>query len=158
MISLAERIKQLRGTLTQKEFAAKVGINMNTLRAYEKGRTSPPADAIVRMCTNFDVSADWLLLGRAEKKSPFEHEGGAKENLGRLGITPEKGNLPFPPAESVGAHYWLKTLLENNKGLAKENADLRVSIAELQTLLAIAEMKARAAPEGKDSEDLQESA
>ena len=41
MSSIADRLVFLRGSATQAEFADRVGINVNTLRGYEKGRALP---------------------------------------------------------------------------------------------------------------------
>ena len=41
MSSIADRLVFLRGSATQAEFADRVGINVNTLRGYEKGRACP---------------------------------------------------------------------------------------------------------------------
>ena len=41
MSSIADRLVFLRGSATQAEFADRVGINVNTLRGYEKGAPCP---------------------------------------------------------------------------------------------------------------------
>jgi len=61
--TISERIVQIRDRLTQAEFAERVGINANTLRAYEKGRTQPSAETLSAICVKFNVSAHWLLTG-----------------------------------------------------------------------------------------------
>lgn len=55
------RIEELRGTKTQKEFAAFLGIPLNTYTNWTRGVTKPNSDAIVHVCTVLGVSADWLL-------------------------------------------------------------------------------------------------
>lgn len=65
MSTIGDRILRLRSSMPQKVFAKKIGINANTLRAYEKGRASPPAVVAAEICTIFGVSADWLILGHS---------------------------------------------------------------------------------------------
>lgn len=50
--------------MKQKDFAQILGINPNTLRAYEDGRSIPNQDVLERICVKFSVSPAWLLLGR----------------------------------------------------------------------------------------------
>ena len=62
-MSLPERIKTLRGDLTQADFAARVGINVNTLRNYERGDSIPNMEVAASICRYFNISGDWLLFG-----------------------------------------------------------------------------------------------
>lgn len=77
--TLGERLKILRGTMTQEQFAAAIGVNTNTLRAYEKDRNSPSADVLANVCTRLNVSAQWLLLGIGE---PGSDEAESGQNTG----------------------------------------------------------------------------
>lgn len=50
------------GSLSQKEFARRLGIPSSTLWQYLHGRI-PPADLIALVCERFSVSERWLLTG-----------------------------------------------------------------------------------------------
>lgn len=63
MSSIAERLLLLRGAIKQGEFSRIVGVNPNTLRSYENGRSIPNHEFLEQICVQFSVSADWLLLG-----------------------------------------------------------------------------------------------
>lgn len=63
MTTLGERLKILRGKTPQAQFAAMIGVNANTLRAYEHDRHSPNAEVLANVCIKLDVDARWLLLG-----------------------------------------------------------------------------------------------
>lgn len=69
MSSIAERILQVRGKIKQGEFAAKIGVNPNTLRGYESGRVDPSFQFLVKICVDFSVSPGWLLFGHGEMRS-----------------------------------------------------------------------------------------
>ena len=62
-MSLAERIKRLRGKQSRREFAALVGISEGSLVKYENGERVPNADTIGEFSIRLDVTADWLIFG-----------------------------------------------------------------------------------------------
>ena len=64
MNTIAERLVFLRGNATQAEFAERMGINVNTLRGYEKGRALPGYEVLETLCTKLHVSPHWLLTGQ----------------------------------------------------------------------------------------------
>lgn len=45
----------------QTEFAEHMGYAQQTVNAWCSGRNEPRCDAIIDICTEFKVSADWLL-------------------------------------------------------------------------------------------------
>lgn len=49
--------------MTQAEFAGRAGINVNTLRNYERGDSLPNLEVAASICRYFGVSTDWLVLG-----------------------------------------------------------------------------------------------
>jgi transcriptional regulator with XRE-family HTH domain len=59
----SERIRLLRGDISQKDFAQLVGVNINSLRHYEKGVRRPNVDIVVNICRHTGASPDWLILG-----------------------------------------------------------------------------------------------
>lgn len=63
MKTIAERLVFVRGTMTQAAFAARLGVNVNTLRAYEKGRALPGFEVLETLCAQFNVSPAWVLTG-----------------------------------------------------------------------------------------------
>ena len=64
MNTIAERLVFLRGNATQAEFADRIGINVNTLRGYEKGRALPGYEVLETLCTRLNVSPHWILTGQ----------------------------------------------------------------------------------------------
>ena len=65
-MSLGERIKEVRGSMSQKEFGDKFGVTANTLRGYENDSVSPGADFIVRICKEYSIDYSWLLVGEGQ--------------------------------------------------------------------------------------------
>ncbi|WP_081701833.1 helix-turn-helix domain-containing protein [Oleidesulfovibrio alaskensis] len=66
-MSVGNRIKQIRGRMPQKEFAATLGIAQNTLGGYERDERTPNAEVIVSIAKVFNISFDWLLTGEGCK-------------------------------------------------------------------------------------------
>ena len=63
MSILSQRLRELRTerALTQKELADRIGTNNSSVCDWERGRTEPNLDALVKLATFFTVSADYLL-------------------------------------------------------------------------------------------------
>ena len=58
---IGERMKELRGLISQHQAAAGVGIKAANWNVYENGKSLPGAKVIIKLCQYYGVSADWLL-------------------------------------------------------------------------------------------------
>jgi len=61
MKKFTDRLESLREGLTQKAFAEKLNVPLNTYTAWLRGERLPSYEAIERICTVLCVSSDWLL-------------------------------------------------------------------------------------------------
>lgn len=61
------RISQVRGRLTQAEFAQSLGVHKNTLIRYEKEERLPDSALLMRICERYEVNPGWLLMGTPEQ-------------------------------------------------------------------------------------------
>lgn len=77
MSSFGERLKIVRGKLTQAEFASLFGIPQVTLGNYERGRNEPRFEFIKQVCSRFEINVEWLLFGTGDKKECLPHPSGA---------------------------------------------------------------------------------
>lgn len=48
--------------MTQKELAEKIGISDAMIVQYEKNLNYPRIDKLKKICTELDISADWLIF------------------------------------------------------------------------------------------------
>ena len=55
------RLFELRGDLSQKEFAERIGLTQQNYANYENGKQGLKSDLIARICETFGCSAEWLL-------------------------------------------------------------------------------------------------
>ena len=74
--AIAGRIKVLRGALSQRQFAEKVGFNQVYISEIETGKTKPSIDILVAIANEFETSVDFVLRGgkleRIHIKKPSE--------------------------------------------------------------------------------------
>lgn len=72
VMSLGERIAQVRGKVSRKIFAEKLGIHPQTLYLYEKGKRNVSIDVISRLCDDHGISVEWLTKGTGLVSRPEE--------------------------------------------------------------------------------------
>ena len=58
---IGERMKELRGDMSQRQAASCVGIMPQNWNVYEKGQSVPGAQVIIDLCRFFNVTSDGLL-------------------------------------------------------------------------------------------------
>lgn len=63
-----ERLKRLRKSmnLTQTEFGKRIGVTMQGIQKWEKGKSKPQQSTIKALISTFNVNPDWLLNGTGE--------------------------------------------------------------------------------------------
>lgn len=72
--AVGERLRELRGSVTQIEFGKFLGVPQNIVSRYEKARVRIPIEYLVAISKFANVSLDWLLLGRVSTaKRPLSH-------------------------------------------------------------------------------------
>jgi transcriptional regulator with XRE-family HTH domain len=64
---LAERIAQVRGDRSQRQFARDLGVFQQNVNRYESG-TTPHADFLITLAVREGISLDWLLMGKGRAK------------------------------------------------------------------------------------------
>ena len=66
---VGDRIKELRqkANLTQAELADKMGFTSQTVSNWESGSREPDIAALAKLSSLFNVSLDYLLLGKEEE-------------------------------------------------------------------------------------------
>ncbi len=64
---LPERLAQVRGDRSQRQFARDLGVFQQNVNRYESG-TIPHTDFLITLALRENVSVDWLLLGKGRMK------------------------------------------------------------------------------------------
>jgi transcriptional regulator with XRE-family HTH domain len=72
-MTLGERLKQLRkeNSLTQEQFAKKLGATRGALSNWEIDNSTPDNDMLIKIADFFDVTTDYLL-GKNKDVNPLE--------------------------------------------------------------------------------------
>lgn len=113
MDTFGERLESLRKGQTQKEFASKIGLPLNSYTNWVRGIREPSMSAIISLCTHLSVSADWLLGLTGDNKnlnsaaaenrnnSPEKAADGDNSSL-KSAAADFKNNSPEKAVESEG--------------------------------------------------------
>jgi len=64
---LPERLAQVRGPRSQRQFARELGVFQQNVNRYESG-TTPHTDFLITLAVKENVSIDWLLLGKGKMR------------------------------------------------------------------------------------------
>lgn len=60
---LGERIRQVRGEMTQAEFADRLDVDRKTVVRWEAGERAPDGSSLINMVRLFNLDANWLING-----------------------------------------------------------------------------------------------
>ena len=71
MQNLPARLEQLRGSQTQKAFAERLGLPLNTYTNWVRGINKPLAEQLAKICIECGVTIEWLL-GASDDNAPIK--------------------------------------------------------------------------------------
>lgn len=73
--AFGKRLKELRNQRrwTQKEVAAKIGLQLSQFNKYESGMHVPPADKLLQLAELFATTTDFLLVGAVSEMQPLNN-------------------------------------------------------------------------------------
>ena len=72
MLQIGKRLRRQREkmNLIREEFAEKTGISPQFLAEIENGKKGMSAETLYKICNHFNLSADYLLMGRVSSENP----------------------------------------------------------------------------------------
>lgn len=144
MSSVGERIKKIRGALTQKEFADSLGITAQAIINYERHGRIPSRSILNKISTIYTVAVDWLLTGEGSMYQKGGEQGVSEFKMGDTSPILEKGILQhtdFINTEKLktGDTSPILRLMEQNAVFqrdlleaVRQNGDLRVEVERLR--------------------------
>jgi len=113
-MTLGDRLKLVRGTASQKAFAAALGVHQNTVSNAER-RDSAPQEYLLKIGGARNVNLHWLLTGRGAMRVEEADASLLPEKLSlaladalRVAYGPRYGNVPLDTrarALRAGANY-----------------------------------------------------
>ena len=151
MKTIADRIRQVRGHLTQKEFAELIGITAQAVINYEVRGRHPKGSVIKTICNVFKINEAWLLTGGGAVYS-----ADAQKKMADMSAIPPSP-LPAQPIENVSLPIQkmadmsaIAPLYEENRSLYQKNMELQERLlslteqnAELRLQLQARDMRIR---------------
>ena len=64
---LPDRLSQVRGDRSQRQFARDLGVFQQNVNRYESG-TTPHTDFLITLALKEQISIDWLLMGKGKMR------------------------------------------------------------------------------------------
>jgi SOS-response transcriptional repressor LexA len=110
-MTIGKRIRQVRGALSQGEFADALGVSKSAVGSYERDAQAPGSTVIVAICERFGIDPAWLLFGFGVPKN----DSGDAREITRLPLM--RARLAGDALEPLGvegrAHPFRRDFLEN---------------------------------------------
>lgn len=115
-MTLGERIKKVRGDLTQPEFAKSISVHDITIGRWERGETKPDSEALEKICNLYNINPVWLLLGEGSMRR-VEQPGApdepvrelpkiGEETIRKYGVAAPDIKVIIPEFESPNPEYF----------------------------------------------------
>ena len=132
---IGARISQIRGNLSQKEFARLIGRNFNNVNKYERGLNTPGSGVVNDICAKFNINHEWLLTGNGPMRKGEEiPEGAARMEKSvesdQPAIDPEALEAIIQILDDVQAEYRLRFSAQKKAQIILAAWDLWLSIPE----------------------------
>lgn len=136
--TLPERIRMIRGEMGQAEFATKIESSQSGISAYEKGQRKPDYETLIRVCQEFGINLEWLLMGTGPMHKGEPQTGDASpvsqppktqhtENIkSKKEMTGDASPVVESQREIMELFKKNMELQERLMAVIQENADLRV--------------------------------
>lgn len=133
-MTIAERLKSVRGKESRESFAQKIGVHAQTLYRYEQGGRDLDSGVITSICKGFDISPAWLLFGEGSMR-PGE-VAPEPQTPAEQPVIPTKTTEHCPRCERLEAELEREReeRREKDKELRELSAELRVVSAENRDL------------------------
>lgn len=158
-MDIAARIREIRGELSQSEFARQLNIAQRTLSGYENGSRPPSAALLSELAQKYSVNINWLLTGvgvayQTQKETPqssttpnpqppLASTQGNKQSphcscdvdllfVPRIKAQLSAGNGSLVTDDNIAGHYSFKSDWLHTKGQPKHMVILFVSGTSMQ--------------------------
>lgn len=144
MSSVGERIKEIRGALTQREFADSLGITAQAVINYERHGRIPSRAILNKISTIYTVTVDWLLTGEDSMHQKGGEQAVSESKMGDTSPILDSQNVQHAGfvdsnKEKMGDVSPILRLTEQNAALqrdlletVRQNGDLRVEVERLR--------------------------
>lgn len=125
-VTIAERLAHFRKSLgmNQIPFAEKLGVSQSAYKNYEREATDLPINVAVKVCRDYDVSAEWLLLGRGGINEQMSDEIIEKAVIVTREFLKENGFDIPPEKEAKIVRYLVRKMADTGEISPRETEDI----------------------------------
>ena len=127
MKTLQERLRVVRGNMTQSEFAARLQVPLTTLGRYERGINPPDLAFVINLCAVFGISLNWLLFEQGPMSAGDHDDAGSGQGCRRCPLLMKELDEERSERRELSAEA--RQLHTENRRLLEENGDLREQLA-----------------------------
>ncbi|WP_303174769.1 helix-turn-helix domain-containing protein [uncultured Desulfovibrio sp.] len=143
-MTIGERLKLVRGSVSQDEFSKRLGVSKAAVGAYERNAQMPGLTFIIAICECYNIEPRWLLTGVGPMRPGAEAAHAASDTLPSPAALPgvvEAGcarclkleeKLNRTELQRDDAVEQLRQIWDENRRLWRQNADLRERLARLE--------------------------
>ena len=143
-MTIGERLKLVRGFVSQDEFSKRLGVSKAAVGAYERNAQMPGSTFIIAICECYNIEPRWLLTGVGPMRPGAEAAHAASDTLPSPAALPgvvEAGcarclkleeKLNRTELQRDDAVEQLRQIWDENRRLWRQNADLRERLARLE--------------------------
>lgn len=79
--TIGQRLREVRGGMSQAEFAQILNMSQSSIANYETGKRVPDASLILDLMSAFGVDPVWLISGESQRLAPSGGSSFSKEEL-----------------------------------------------------------------------------
>ena len=133
-MTIGKRILELRGKLSRRAFAKRIGIVENTLRNYEEGLSLPNSDVIAAICREFNISAEWLVLGEQREMGTTQENPNDETKKLELKIRELEDALIAAQAEAIRAYKLATTRMQPESDILQKPDSIKVEHAPVKQI------------------------
>lgn len=131
MSTLGQRLVDLRGKMSRKDFAERLGIHHQTIYEYEKNRKIPTYETIKKISLRLNINPDWLNSG-VGLMHPGEADSAQNQCASESGQQAACRSCTELRKELALERQERRDLAVENRQLWKENAELRERLARYE--------------------------
>lgn len=138
MDDIANRLRILRGSLSQQQFGDLTSLPQRKLSRLETGAAPLDLESTQKICNILKIRADWLLFGRGPMRLGEMIEPDTP--VGEQGPSCDPAGPPADAERLAALEDERRELSAENRQLWKENAALRERVARLEAQVTLSEV------------------
>lgn len=112
---VGEKLKILRGKLSQSEMAKRLNVTLRSYQRYESGERPPPIRSLAELVEAYKIPLEWILNEDIDLEGALQYEGYAKSPLEREDLSVQ--TLVCPPELKPLVDAFIEVMTSNNEGM-----------------------------------------